>query len=146
MHSQKMHTRNFSAYLTRPDGIDSLMPQAKRLLELREILAGALPESLARSCSIANYRQGKVVVFAANSAVAAKLKLISPELLQHLTGRGIEVTGMEIRVQPPTHEAQRVEKHAKLGESALTEFADLCEKLPESELKNAVGRMARRRR
>jgi len=29
-----------------------------------------LPESLARSCSIANYKQGKIVIFAANGATA----------------------------------------------------------------------------
>jgi len=53
-------------------GIDTLMPQAQRLLELRTILSGALPPNLRRSCAIANYLQGKVVIFADNSAVAAK--------------------------------------------------------------------------
>jgi len=146
MHSQKMHTRNFSAHLDRPEGIASLMPQARRLIELRGILAAALPESLARSCLIANYRQGKVVIFAANNAVAAKLKLISPKLLQHFSGQGIEVTGMEVRVQPPGQEVQPIEKTAKFGETAQQELARLWEKLPESELKSAVGKMARRRR
>ena len=118
MHSQKMHTRNFSTLLDQAEGIGSLMPQARRLLELRRILAVVLPEPLARSCLIANYRQGKVVIFAANNAVAAKLKLISPKLVQHFSERGVEVTGMEVRVQPPGYETQPVEKSAKFGEIA----------------------------
>jgi hypothetical protein len=145
MHSQNMHRRNLGALLSQPEGIASLMPQARRLIELRGILAAALPESLARSCSIANYRQGKVVIFAANNAVAAKLKLIGPTLLQHLSGRGVEITGLEVRVQPLEGDAQPVEKAAKLGESALQELDRLWDKLPESGLKNAVGKMARRR-
>src|SRR3989442_14409881 len=64
------------AFLDQPDGIAPLMPQARRLIELREILAAVLPESLARCCSIANYKQGNVVIFAANGAIAAKLKLM----------------------------------------------------------------------
>jgi len=72
MHSQNMHPKNPCAFLNQPDGIASLMPQARRLIELRGILSAVLPPSLARWCSIANYKRGKVVIFAASSAVAAK--------------------------------------------------------------------------
>src|SRR2546425_10881192 len=45
-----IHTpmKNPYAFLDQPDGIAPLMPQARRLIELREILAAVLPESLAR--------------------------------------------------------------------------------------------------
>src|SRR5436309_2208188 len=98
--------KNPYAFLNQPDGIAPLMPQARRLIELREILAGVLPESLARCCSIANYKQGKVVIFAANGATAAKLKLMLPTLSEQLSKRGIEVTGLEVCVQPLASDSQ----------------------------------------
>ena len=146
MHSQNMHTKNPCAFLNQPDGIASLMPQARRLIELRGILSAVLPESLARWCSIANYKQGKVVIFAANSAVAAKLKLMRPTLSEQLSKRGIEVTGLEVRVQPLAPEHQVVEKSAKMSTEVAAELARLCEQLPDSELKIAVGRIAFRHR
>jgi len=141
---QTLPTKNPCAYLTQPDGIASLMPQARRLIELRGILAAALPESLARSCSIANYKQGKIVIFAANSAVAAKLKLLSPALSEELSKRAVEVTGLEVRVQPLDSEGQLVEKSAKMSAEAVQGLGRLFEQLPDSELKTVLGRIAGR--
>ena len=141
---QTLPTKNPCAYLTQPDGIASLMPQALRLIELRGILAAALPESLARSCSVANYKQGKIVIFAANSAVAAKLKLLSPALLEELSRRAVEITGLEVRVQPLNSEGQPVEKSAKMSAEAVQGLGRLFEQLPDSELKTVLGRIAGR--
>ncbi len=141
-----MHTKNPCAFLNQADGIASLMPQARRLIELRGILSAVLPESLARWCSIANYKQGKVVIFAANSAVAAKLKLMRQTLSEQLSQRGVEVTGLEVRVQPLAHDSQVFEKSAKMSTEAAAKLAGLCEQLPDSELKIALGRIARRHR
>ena len=141
-----MHPKNPCAFLNQPDGIAPLMPQARRLIELRKILAAMLPESLARSCSIANYKQGKVVIFAANGATAAKLKLMLPTLSEQLSQRGIEVTGLEVCVQPLSSCSQVVEKSAKISREATLELARLCEQLPDSELKTTLGKFASRHR
>jgi hypothetical protein len=146
MHSQNMHTKNPCAFLNQPDGIASLMPQARRLIELRGILSAALPQSLARWCSIANYKQGKVVIFAASGTVAAKLKLMRPTLVEHLSQQGFEVTGLEVRVQPPDRERQVFEKSSKMSAEAAAKLAGLCEQLPDSELKIALARIAHRHR
>ncbi len=146
MHSQNMHPKNPCAFLNQPDGIASLMPQARRLIELRGILSAALPPSLARWCSIANYKQGKVVIFAASSTVAAKLKLMRPALVEQLSLRGVEVTGLEVRVQPLDQEGQVFEKSSKISVEAAARLTKLCEQLPDSELKVALGRIALRHR
>jgi hypothetical protein len=146
MHSQNMHTKNPCAFLNQPDGIASLMPQARRLIELRGILSAALPQSLARWCSIANYKQGKVVIFAASGTVAAKLKLMRPTLVEHLSQQGFEVTGLEVRVQPLDRERQVFEKLSKISAEAAAKLAGLCEQLPDSELKIALARIAHRHR
>jgi hypothetical protein len=141
MHSRNMHIKNPCAFLDKADGIAALMPQAKRLIELREILASLLPESLARRCSVANYKQGRVVIFAANGATAAKLKLMLPSLLNQLSERAMEVTGLEVAVQALGSEHQVSEKSAKISQEAASELAKLSEQLPDSELKTALARI-----
>ena len=138
--------KNPCAFLNQADGIAPLMPQARRLIELREILAAMLPESLARYCSIANYKQGKVVIFAANGAIAAKLKLMLPTLSEQLSKRGIEVTGLEVCVQLLASDPQVVEKSAKMSLEAALVLARLCEQLPDSELKITLAKFASRHR
>lgn len=142
----RMHPQNLGTFLTQSDGIAALMPQAKRLLDLRGILAALLPEPLAQSCSIANYKQGKIVIFAANSAIAAKLKLLRPTLCEQLLKRGVEVTGMEVQVQPPQSANEVIEKSAQLGTAAAESLDRLSAQLPDSELKTAIRRLARRGR
>ena len=141
MHSQNMHMKNPCAFLNQADGIAALMPQAKRLIELREILSSLLPEPLARRCSVANYKQGRVVILASNGATAAKLNLMLPSLLEQLSGRGMEVTGLEVAVQALESEPQVPEKTAKMSPEVASGLAELCEQLPDSELKTALARI-----
>jgi hypothetical protein len=144
MHSKNRHPENPCTFLTQADGVAALMPQARRLIELRKLLAAALPQALADSCSVANYKQGKVVLFAVNGAVAAKLNLLRPSLQQHLAKRGVEITGMDIRVQPLQDRRQLVEKQSKLSPETAKTLHALSEQLPDSELKHAVARLAER--
>jgi hypothetical protein len=135
-----MHPKNLRSYLS--DGISSLLPQARRLLELRQILAESMPENLRRSSSIANYKQGKVVIFADNSAVAAKLKLLAPTLTGVLVKNGFEVTGMQVEVQPKSPLAEAKPKHANLSETAAAELTKLSDQLPDSQLKSSILSLA----
>jgi len=141
-----MPSQNLGAFLTQPDGIASMMPQAKRVLELRKILAAMLPESLSSSCSIANFKQGRLIIFAANSAVAAKLKLMCPALSEQLSKRGVEVTGIEVEVQLPGPIPEVLEKSAKISHDTAESLIRLATQLPDSELKNVLTKLAHRKR
>jgi hypothetical protein len=140
-----MHPHKPGALLTGSGGIPALMPQARRLLELRQILADLLPGALARSCTLANYKHGKLIVFAENNAIAAKLKLLSPQLCDRLSQRGVEVTGMDIGVQPPEPVPNRPQKSSKLSEKAAESLSRFSSQLHESELKNCITRIAGRK-
>lgn len=134
-----MHAKNMDAYLEQPGGINSLMPQAKRLLDLRRVLLEALPATLSGLASVANYRNGRVVIFAANSSIAAKLKLLSPTLKEHFVRRGLQVTAMEFEVQPEARVATPPPKEAFLSPSARQALAKLSSQLPDSKLKTVVS-------
>ncbi len=95
-----MHVKKLGDFLNSSDGIGPLMPQAAALLTVRKALCGALPDHLLRSVAIANYRQGKVVLLAASNAVAARVRLVEPRMLEILSGCGVNVTGMTVEVQP----------------------------------------------
>jgi len=140
-----MHAKNLNQYLAQPDGIDSLMPQATRLIELRHVLLKALPETLADYATVANYRQGKIIIFAANAAVAAKLKLMGPTLLERFTKRGIQVTALNIEVQPGEQPANRYPKKAVLSDAARRALVDLASQLTDSELKTTIASLAVRK-
>ena len=140
MHSQQ----NAGAFLDQAEDIGSLMPKARHLLRLRRAVMQLLPESLSGSCSVANARQGKIVLFAQSSAVAAKLKLLAPTLRDRLLEVGEQVTSVVIEVQPPD-----VRECAKSNASVLTPGAaaaleQLSDRIAESPLKSVLRVLASR--
>jgi hypothetical protein len=139
-----MHAKKLGDFLVAGEGISRLMPQAAGLLTVRRALTAALPAHLLRSCAIANYRQGKVFLFAASSAVAARLRLLEPRMLQILSERGLNVTGLNIEVQPGFRfVAQVTEKKAlHLSRGAARALSGAGAKLPEGGLKRAVDSLA----
>jgi hypothetical protein len=142
MHSQ----RNAGAFLDQAEGVSSLMPKAKRLLALRRILLRALPANLARSCSIANATQEKIVLFAENSAIAAKLKLLAPSLREQFLKSGVEATSVVVQVQPPQFTPAQNKKQSVVSEAAAQALRQLSSQLPDSELKQHVDELAKRAR
>ena len=139
-----MHTKSVRNFLTA--GMDSLMPQAQRLIELRLLFTQALPKNLLRSCSIANYKQGKVVIFAENSAVAAKLKLLLPTVRDHFLKFGVEVTGIEVQVQPIAARPNLPISEIYLSTNAAESLTRLSDQLPDSKLKKSIEALARNAR
>lgn len=140
-----MHPKKLGAFLAQADRVNSLMPQAQRLLELRRLLCDALPANLASYCSVANWRQGKLVIFAQNNAIAAKLKLLRPGLIESFLAAGVEVTAMDIQVQPSETRQKPPEKRAVLSQAGAESLAKLASQLVDSELRKSVFKLANRK-
>lgn len=140
-----MHSKNLRAYLDSTVGIASLLPQAERLIELRRIYSKLVPQQLLRSSSIVNYKQRNVVIFADNNAVAAKLRLLSPRLVNDFSKCGMEVTGIRLEVQPrPAPPQETAPKRARLGRAGAESLETLARQLPDSRLKRALADLAAR--
>ncbi len=142
-----MHSKNLRAYLDSAIGISSLLPQAERLIELRRVYRKLVPQQLLRSSSVVNYKQHNVVIFAENNAVAAKLRLLSPRLINGFFENGLEVTGIRLEVQP--HQTPKIEappKRATLSAAGAESLEALARRLPDSALKQALAAMASRGR
>jgi len=142
-----MHSKNLHAYLGSAAGIAALLPQAERLIELRRIYSELVPQQLLRSSSIVNYKHENVVIFAENNAIAAKLKLLSPRLVNDFSKRGVEVTGIRLEVQPRQKPLKApTPKQAKLSAAGAESLEALAKRLPDSRLKQAVTEMVERKK
>ena len=138
-----MHPKNLRAYLDSAAGIAGLLPQAERLIELRRIYRKVVPQQLLRSSAIVNYKQQKLVIFAENNAVAAKLRLLSPRLVNDFSKSGVEVTGIRLEVQPREDTPPELApKRAKLSRAGAESLEALARQLPDSTLKQALASMA----
>ena len=141
-----MHSKNLRDYLDSATGIAALLPQAERLIELRRIYKEIMPQQLLRSSSIVNYKQEKVVIFAENNAIAAKIKLLSPRLVNDFSKRGLQVTGIRLEVQPWQEPPKALTpKQAKLSAAGAESLGALAKRLPDSKLKRTLTEMAGRK-
>ncbi len=127
-------------------GTTRLVPQAALLLAIRQRLSEVLPDNLQRSCVIANYKQGVVVVIAGTNATAAKLRHLEPRMIEILGKRGLKATGIKVDVQPARSFAMQVpeKKALLLSAGARAALARLECQLPDSRLRRAVRRLASR--
>ena len=121
--------------------------QAALLLRLRESASLVVPEPLWRSASIANVKQGKVVIFAENNAIAAKLRLFEPRLIDLWARKGIQLSAIKVEVQPAGQRGGAPPKHAHLTAAASASLESLAAALPaDSPLQGPVRTLARRGR
>ncbi len=122
-----------------------LTAHAGRLLQLQRQLELALPRQLTKLVRVANYRLGKVVILAANGAVAAKVRQIVPGLVEKYRQNGAEVNEIEIKVQPANPDVvKKTDKTpAVIGEKAKQGLTNLAQNLPEdAPVRLALERLA----
>lgn len=142
MSATKLH-----ALLTLSEDLAPLATHAARLIRLQQIFQQIAPKPLARSSQVANLKQGVVVVHAANSAVAAKLRQLAPRLCDEFSNRSCEVTKIQVKVQAPANAGKSLKiERPELAPAAIQELARLSAGLPDSPLKRAVDRMLTRQR
>lgn len=141
----RRQVRSFADCLVADDKLARLTDHAQRLLRLQRAFEAASP--LARHARVANLKLGKVVIYAANAAVAAKLRQLASRLTGVFCVVAAEVTGTEIRVQPSANNDNRVseKRRAKIGENQKQGLTSLAGRLPEgSPLRAALRRLVDR--
>ncbi len=97
-----MQARSLEKCLIADSAIERLAQHAERLARLQRIVEAVIPFALARSCRVANYKRGVVVIHAENSAVAAKLRQLAVTLRTALLTSGSDITEVVLKVQPRT--------------------------------------------
>ena len=122
-----------------------LMAHASEVLKAGRIYQQIVPPALARISRVANLRAGVVVIHAEHGAAANKLKQQTSYLIGEFLKKGLDCTGIEIRVQPNSIREATPEAHQKpLSERALAALEDAAGKMrPGSPLKERLANLIR---
>lgn len=125
--------------------LHALTKKAVQFSGLQKIWDEIVPPALRPFSRAGSLKHRRITVFADNGAIAAKLKLLAPNLLKNLQIKGVEVTSIRVEVQVNSrHKGPPLSPRALSGK-ASTSLTKLAEQLPESPLKQALQRLASRR-
>ena len=139
-----MTSRSLQEHLASGDSMARLAAHAQRLLQFQRLLEAALPAALKPYAGVANFRLGKLLIHAENSAVAAKIRQFGPSLASELCYKDVKVTQIEVRVQARNRSSAIVQKERPSlpGSKQKQGLTALARKLPqESPLKGPLERL-----
>jgi hypothetical protein len=128
--------------------LQPLMSKARELGALAGLVQSFLSAELACEARVANFKDGKLTLLAANPAAAAKLRLLAPALARFLLERRWQVNLVSVRVQPMRSPAAALtpRKHVHFSTHALSSLRALHAQLAPSPARDALARMLRRHR
>lgn len=120
-----------------------VIAKAREINALANLCKEFLPPELASQLHPANLQGDKLVILAANSAAAAKLKLLSGSLSDFLAKRGAKVNSVSVKVQPGEAPAASVRQLDSKGVSdhAFSVLSELYSTLGESPARRALKRL-----
>lgn len=137
--------RRLNAFFRDNAELHALADEVGKLVELQKIWNGIVPAALQPFTRAGGVKHRRITVFADNGAVAAKLKLLAPNLLKNLQNKGVEVTSIRVEVQVKS--LRRAPSHVPrtLSSQAAASLIQLAEQLPDSPLRLSLQRLAKRR-
>ncbi len=96
--------------LSADDELQPVIAKTREIRALGGLVGGFFPPDLARQVRVANFREGELVLIAANSAAAAKTRLLAPSLGRYLAEQPWQVNSVSVRVQPTASQGEIGEK------------------------------------
>jgi hypothetical protein len=127
--------------------LQPLVSKARELGALSQLVQRFLSADLARQVRVVNLREGEVVLSAAHSAAAAKLRLLAPSLCRFLSNQRWQVSSAVVRVQPNASRngAPASQKTAQLSTPTIDTLRQLYEGMSASPARDALERLLARR-
>jgi hypothetical protein len=144
-----MRSKPLSSLLSADAQLSALTDKAMQLARMQQVLVREAPAGIAgiaRMCTVANFRNGTVVIHAANNAVAAKMRLVLPRLLAVFQEMRVDVKAVRIELQiPETPTIGSGQPRANVLSTRAGDHLDqLAERLPASPLRSVVHALAQR--
>lgn len=126
-------------YLEAAEGAGKVLAHARLLVRLAGIYQEMTPPHLANASSVANYKSTILVIHADSGAVATKLRQMAPTLATELAKRGLECSGVQVKVHArQNRQPTRSPTQKPLSARTSRELAALSESLPASPLRHAL--------
>ena len=121
-----------------------LSAQAEKIAYTQKIWGQVAPPPLNQHSHAGLIRDGQITVYTSSSAVAAKLKLLSSQLLLKLQKQGLEVTAICVEVQVKSQPRAPTRIALRITPRAAQNLLELAKTLPDSPLQSALKNLARR--
>lgn len=138
--SQRLNT-----FLAGSRELRQLTQTARDLAALQRQYQQVAPAALLRASRVQWFESQVLILAADNAAVAAKLRQLAPQLALQLRQMGVEVTGIQVRVQVGMPPQRRPAGPRTLSSSGRQQLGQLAGTLADdSPLKRALQRLARK--
>ena len=124
--------------------LQPLLAKARDLNALAGLVEGFLSPELACQTRVANFREGELVLLAAHSAAAAKLRLLAPSLSRFLTHQRWQVIAVQVRVQPTASHIATNQKSVQFSTVTLEALSALYAGMSPSPARCALGGLLER--
>jgi hypothetical protein len=126
----RISSKHLAGSLKQHPLLQNVLAQGERILHVSRLYESVVPAALFRISRVANFKSGIIVIHADHGAAATKLKQLSRHLTDEFVKRGVECTGIEIRVQDaPNQYNELPAKQRPLSEQALAFMQDAAQKL-----------------
>jgi hypothetical protein len=135
--------KQFSTLLNAQPELRPLLSKARMLSVMEQQFMAVAPEFLTAATRVSDFENGSLTLIASSPVIAAKLRQMSPDLVQSMRGRGCAVDTLKIRVEVIFKAAAPTPR--TLGPHALDALHTLEEGLEDSPLKQALARLAEQR-
>lgn len=141
-----MRLQRLDRILSAEGELQPLLTKAHELRALSGLVDCFLSADLVGEARVVNYKDSQLVLVAANSAAAAKLKLLAPALGRFLTERRWQVNSVSVRVQPnQSRSVSEPRKGVQFSTSALEALRELHACMRPCPARDALGRLLQRR-
>lgn len=78
-----------------------ILDRARALDRLNQRVSGLLGDELARTCQVANVRDGRMIFACTSAGSATRLRMLCPKLLADLHAAGLdEIKAIEVKMMP----------------------------------------------
>jgi hypothetical protein len=138
--------QRLNSFFTRNQELRQISGKVRQLRAIQLLYEQVAPPSLLRSSHVAQMEHNLLTLAANNSAVAAKLRQMTPELVRQLQLHGCEVTGIQVRVQVTSPSVTRTAAPSSLSAQGQQQLSELAKTLGDSPLKSALQRLAGKRK
>ncbi len=137
-------SQRLSSIFTGNAALRELARKSQQLSALDRLFREAIPPSMAGASRVIGFEQHILKVGADNSAIAAKLRQLAPQILLRIQEDNAEVTGILVKVQVGQRRPKRPESAPSMSRNGKEQLAELAATLDNSPLKRAILRLIKR--
>jgi len=132
--------QRFNTLLKHPE-LNALNTRTQETQAAQKIWEAIVPDYLAKFSRASSIKNKQLNIYADNSVVAAKIKLLTPSLLIQLQKQVCEVTAIRVKVQVKSSPQPKLKTPRKLTPAAVSSLKELSEKLAGTALGDALNKL-----